>query len=131
MRAAGVFLAFTLLATCCTALLRGSRHFFGESSWSDHAYHHLARQIVLDCGVSVRGLLLLHHFLWRRRERWAWWGWVVVGLTISGGYWLSSWMLGLGEPARLPYLARAAYTLTYAVGLLLCWRLRSKAESTS
>ena len=82
MRIAAIFVAFPLIATLLNALVMGSRHFI-LSSWPDHAYHHLARQIVLDCGMSVLGLLLLHHFLTRRRERWAWWGcslhWTVMG----------------------------------------------------
>ncbi len=70
MRAAAIFIALPLIATLLNALVMGSRHFV-LSSWPAHAYHHLARQIVLDCGMSLLGLLLLHHFLMRRRERWA------------------------------------------------------------
>ena len=121
MRAAAVFIALPLVATLLNALVMGSRHFF-LTSWPTHAYHHLARQIVLDCGMSVLGLLFLHHLGTRRRERWAWWGLLVCGVAIFGGYWLSSLATGLGEPVLLPYLARVAYTVIYCVGLVLCWR---------
>ena len=127
MRAAAVFIALPLIATLLNALVMGSRHFV-LSSWPAHAYHHLARQIVLDCGMSLLGLLLLHHFLMRRRERWAWWGLLVCGVAIFGGYWLSSVSVGLGEPVLLAYSARIAYTAIYLLGLVLCWRLLSQVH---
>lgn len=99
----------------------GSRHFF-LSEWAAHAYHHLARQIVLDCGISAVGLLLLHRFTTCAPERWLWWGLTLVGAAVFGGYWLSSFLLGLGEPNTLAYSARVAYTASFAVGLGLLWR---------
>ena len=124
MLAPAICIGFPLVATLLNALVMGSRHFY-LSSWPAHAYHHLARQIILDCGVSVLGLLLLHHFLRRRRELWAWWGLTVCGAAIFGGYWLASLAVGLGEPPVLAYSARVAYTAIYGVGLFLCWGMIS------
>ena len=116
MRIFALLVGFPLFATAVNAIVMGGRHFF-LSDWADHAYHHLARQIILDCGLSVLGLVLLYRFLAVAPERWLWWSLVVVGVTIFGGYWLSSLVLGLGEPNALAYGARAAYTVSYGFGL--------------
>jgi hypothetical protein len=121
VRIAGLLVGFPLVATFLNALIMGSRHFF-LSAWPDHAYHHLARQIVLDCGIAALGLLLLYRFIRVAKERWLWWGLLVVGVSIFGGYWLSSAVLGLGEPNLLAYSTRVAYTSIYAAGLVLLWR---------
>ena len=121
MRLAAVFVGFPLVATMLNGLIMGSRHFF-LSEWPGHAYHHLARQITLDCGVAVLGLLLLYRFVRGAKEVWLCWALLLVGASIFGGYWLSSILVGLGEPGLLPYSARATYTAIYVLGVALLWR---------
>ena len=116
VRISTLLVGFPLVATAANAIVMGGRHFF-LSDWPDHAYHHLARQIILDCGLSIIGLVLLRRFLVAAPERWLWWSLVVVGVAIFGGYWVSSLVLGLGEPNVLAYSARAAYTASYLIGL--------------
>lgn len=121
MRFSTLLVGFPLVATMVNAVVMGGRHFF-LSDWPDHAYHHLARQIILDCGLSLLGLVLLRRFLVVGAEPWLWWSLVVVGAAIFGGYWLSSLALGLGEPNTLAYSARVAYSTSYVVGLVMLWR---------
>ena len=120
MRVDALLVGFPLVATAINAVVMGGRHFF-LSDWPDHAYHHLARQILLDCGLSVLGLVLLWRFVHVEPERWLWWSLVGVGGAIFGGYWLSSLVLGLGEPNTLAYMARAAYSASYLIGLAMLW----------
>ena len=121
MRIATLAVGFPLFATIANALIMGSRHFF-LSEWPVHAYHHLACQIILDSGISLLGLALLHRFTRGTRERWIFWSLFLVGASVFGGYWLSSLILGLGEPNALAYGARVAYTASFAVGLAMLWR---------
>ena len=121
MRSAALFVGFPLVATLLNALTMGARHFF-LAEWPSHAYHHLARQIILDCGIALLGLVLLYRFLRIAKESWLWWSLLLVGLSIFGSYWLTSAVLGLGEPNLLAYSARVAYTTIYAAGMVLLWR---------
>jgi len=129
VRVAVFFAGFPLVATIANALIMGSRHFF-LSEWAPHAYHHLGRQIILDCGICLLGLLLLRRFAACGPDRWLWWGLVVVGVSVFGGYWLTSLVLGLGEPNTLAYSARAAYTATFALGLALLWGATRRPQAS-
>lgn len=62
-----------------------------------HAHHHLIAHITSVVGLSVVSLLVLAGPL-QRGQRWAWWGLLVTGVAIYGGFWLGNVVVGLGEP---------------------------------
>lgn len=112
-------LAIPLATTILVALGRATVHF--ELGWPVHAQHHLVHQIVLFLGLVAVGFMLLYGPL-ARRERWAWWTMLVVGISIFGGFWLGHPLVGLGEPGLIPNTAQAILSLLFLAGLAVGWR---------
>lgn len=119
MRLPKVLLTIPLVATIFVALTRATVHF--ELGWPIHAQHHLVHQIVLFIGISMLGLMLLYGPL-ARGETWSWWGLLIAGLAIHGGFWLGHPLVGLGEPGTLPNTAQAVLSALYVAGLVTAWR---------
>lgn len=118
MKISKVLLTIPLIATIFVALTRATVHF--ELDWPVHAQHHLIHQIVLMIGISLVGLIILYGPL-IRGERWAWWGLLLTGIAIHGGFWLGHPIVGLGEPGTIPNTAQGILSALYAGGLLAAW----------
>lgn len=113
-----ILISIPLVATIFVALTRATVHF--ELSWPIHAQHHLVHQIVLFIGFSLVGLLLLYKPLSRGRT-WAWWGLLITGISIHGGFWLGHPLVGLGEPGTIPNTAQAILSGIFIAGLAVAW----------
>ena len=71
MRIVTLLVGLPLVATRVNALVMGGGHFC-LSRWPAHACHHLARQIILDCGLSWLGLVRIRRFLVVGADLWLW-----------------------------------------------------------
>jgi hypothetical protein len=126
MRLASVLLALPLVANALINALQAPRHF--SEGWPVHAQHHLLDHITAAIGLSLVSLLLVFGPL-RRGERWAWWGLVVAGVLLFGGYWLANATVGLGLPAAVPNASQAIQAALYSVGLGLALQDTSPAAA--
>lgn len=114
MRLASVLLALPLIANALVNVIQAPRHF--SEGWPVHAQHHLLDHITSAVGLSVVSLLLIFGPL-KRGERWAWWGPVVAGVVLFGGYWLANATVGLGLPSTVPNVSQAIQAALYSIGL--------------